>query len=54
VRLLDSKGYDGRNVVAAAGAVRKLKRPRLILRPQRCAKKMAAELRAMDFRRLRA
>jgi len=52
VRLLDSKGYDGRNVVAAAGCVRKLKRPKLVLRPQRCAKKMAAELRAMDFRRL--
>jgi spermidine synthase len=54
VRLLDSKGYDGRNIVAAAGCVRKLKRPKLVLRPQRCAKKMAAELRAMDFRPLRA
>ena len=54
VRLLDGKRCECRNVVAAAGAVRKLKRPRLILRPQRCAKKMAAELRAMDFRPLRA
>jgi spermidine synthase len=54
VRLLDSKGYHGRNLVAVAGAVRKLKRPRLILPPQRGAKKMAAELRAMDFRPLRA
>jgi spermidine synthase len=54
VRLLDGKSGESRNAVAAAGAVRKLKRPRLILRPQRCAKKMAAELRAMDFRPLRA
>ena len=54
VRLLDSEGCEGRNVVAAAGAVRKLKRPRLVLRPQRCAKSLAAELKAMDFRELRA
>jgi len=54
VRLLDSEGCEGRNVVAAAGAVGKLKRPRLALRPQRCAKSLAAELKAMDFRALRA
>ena len=54
VRLLDSEGCVGRNVIAAAGAVRKLKRPRLILQPTRCAKSLAAELRGMDFRPLRA
>ncbi|HEY0282068.1 MAG TPA: fused MFS/spermidine synthase [Rhizomicrobium sp.] len=54
VRLLDGKCGESRNAVAVAGCVRKLKRPRLVLRPQRCAKKMAAELRAMDFRPLRA
>ncbi len=54
VRLLDAEGCEGRNVVTAAGAVKKLKRPRLILRPKRCAKTLAAELKAMDFRPLRA
>jgi SAM-dependent methyltransferase len=54
VRLLDTEGCEGRNVVAAAGAVRKLKRPRLILRPQHGARTIAAELKAMDFRALRA
>lgn len=54
VRLLDAVGYEGRNVVAAAGAVRKLKRPRLIMRPQRCARSLANELRGLDFRPVRA
>ena len=54
VRLLDTEGCEGRNVIAAAGAVRKLKRPRLMLRPERCAKTIVAELKAMDFRPLRA
>jgi spermidine synthase len=54
VRLLDSEGCEGRNVVMAAGAVKTLKRPRLMLRPKRCAKALAAELKAMDFRPLRA
>ncbi len=54
VRLLDSIGWDNRNVVALAGAVRRLKRPRLLMPPQRRAKSIAAELRTMDFRALRA
>ena len=54
VRLLDTEGWEERNVVMAAGAVKKLKRPRLILRPKRCAKALSAELKAMDFRPLRA
>jgi spermidine synthase len=54
VRLLDAMGYEGRNAVAAGGAVRKLKRPRLIMRPQRCAKSLANELRGLDFRPVRS
>jgi len=57
VRLLDVEGRNGseaRNAVALAGAVRKLKRPRLLMRPQRGAKTLARELRALDFRAVRA
>jgi spermidine synthase len=54
VRLLDDDGWDYRNVVAVAGAIRKLKPPRLVMRPQRCAKTIAAHLKEMDFRPLRA
>jgi protein-L-isoaspartate O-methyltransferase len=54
VRLLDADGWDNRNVVALAGAIRELKPPRLVMRPQRCAKKIAADLKGMDFRPLRA
>ena len=57
VRLLDAqgrKGPEGRNAVALAGAVRKLKRPRLLMRPHRGAKTLARELREMDFRPIRA
>jgi spermidine synthase len=56
VRLLDAMGrneIEGRNGVALAGAVRKLKRPRLLLRPQRGAKTLARELRELDFRPVR-
>jgi spermidine synthase len=54
VRLLDAEEGKGRNVVAAAGAVRKLKRPTLMMRPQRCAKSLAKDLRRLDFRPIRA
>ncbi|HEX3673320.1 MAG TPA: fused MFS/spermidine synthase [Rhizomicrobium sp.] len=54
VRLLDSDGYENRNCVALAGAVKALRKPRLLMPPQRCAKKLAADLKAMDFRKLRA
>ncbi len=53
VRLLDAEGYEGRNVVAVAGAVRALKRPRLMMRPQRGAKSLANELRRLEFRPIR-
>jgi spermidine synthase len=53
-RLLDSDGYENRNAVALAGAVGALKKPRLLMPPLRRAKKLAADLKAMDFRALRA
>jgi hypothetical protein len=54
VRLLDAVGWDDRNAVAIAGAVANLKRPHLLLRPRRGARTVAAGLRALDFRKLRA
>ncbi len=54
VRLLDAKGWEGRNVVAVAGAVAKLGRPRLLMRPDHCAKSLAGELRGLEFRPVRA
>jgi spermidine synthase len=54
VRLLDADGWDDRNAVALAGAVDRLPRPRLLLRPQRCARKIAAGQKALQFRSLRA
>lgn len=54
VRLLDADGWDDRNAVALAGAVAKMKRPRLLVAPQRCARKIAAGLKVLDFRPLRA
>ncbi|MEI9888507.1 MAG: fused MFS/spermidine synthase [Rhizomicrobium sp.] len=53
VRLLDCDGWDDRNAVVLAGAVATLPRPRLLLKPQRCARKIAAGLRTLDFRPLR-
>lgn len=54
VRLLDADGWEDRNAVGVAGAVDKLRRPRLLLRPERCASKVAAGLRAFEFRALRS
>ena len=54
VRLLDSLGWDDRNVIALAGAVKGLTRPRLLMLPQRRVKSITAELRTMDFRPVRA
>lgn len=56
VRLLDAlgrNGIEGRNAVALAGAVRRLKRPRLLMRPARGSKTLARELRELDFRPVR-
>jgi spermidine synthase len=52
-RLLDAEGWDNRNAVAVAGAVAKLKRPRLLMRPTRGAAKIARGLEQFSFRRLR-
>ncbi len=52
-RLLDSDGWEDRNAVALAGAVAALKKPRLLMPPLRRAKKLAADLKAMAFRKLR-
>ncbi|HEX3809728.1 MAG TPA: fused MFS/spermidine synthase [Rhizomicrobium sp.] len=53
-RLLDVDGWDDRNAVAVAGNVTKLKRPKLLMRPARGAKKLASLLKDLDFRALRA
>ena len=53
VRLLDTDGWDDRNAIACAGAVRGLTRPRLLMPPRSGAKALAAELRLLDFRALR-
>jgi len=54
VRLLDADGWENRNTVAIAGAVRKLKRPRLLMPPARGAGKIVTGLKALEFRALRA
>lgn len=52
-RLLDADGWEDRNAVAVAGAVRKLKRPALLMRPAREAAKIARGMKEFSFRRLR-
>jgi spermidine synthase len=54
LRLLDAEGWDDRNAIALAGAVRALKRPRLLMPPRRNARKLAAGLKTLKFRRLPA
>jgi SAM-dependent methyltransferase len=54
VRLLDCDGWVDRNAVIAAGAVRGLRKPKLILRPARGAKKLEREMESLTFRRLRS
>ena len=56
VRLLDAlgrNGIEGRNAVALAGSVHKMKRPRILMRPARGVKTLARELRELDFRPVR-
>jgi spermidine synthase len=53
VRLLDADGFENRNAIAVAGATRRLKPPRLMIRPKLAARQIAASLRALDFRPLR-
>jgi SAM-dependent methyltransferase len=54
VRLLDCDGWVDRNAVIAAGAVRGLRRPKLLMRPARGAKKLERDLESLKFRRLRS
>jgi cyclopropane fatty-acyl-phospholipid synthase-like methyltransferase len=52
-RLLDSDGWVDRNAVIAAGAVTKLKKPRLLMPPRHGARKLARELAILDWRPIR-
>lgn len=54
VKLLDTDGWEDRNAVICAGAVKPLKKPRLLMKPASGAKGLAAELKVLDFRALRA
>ncbi|HWA31351.1 MAG TPA: fused MFS/spermidine synthase [Rhizomicrobium sp.] len=54
VRLLDCDGWVDRNAVIAAGAVRGLRRPKLIVPPARGVKKLERHLDSLRFRRLRS
>jgi spermidine synthase len=53
VRLLDADGWENRNAIALAGAVRGLKAPRLMLAPRIGARALAVALKALHFRPLR-
>ena len=50
VRLLDAAGWRNRNAIIAAGSVRNLKRPRLLMAPKYSARRIAAGLKTLDFR----
>ena len=51
-RLLDEPG-PMRNAIVLAGAVKHIRRPRLLMTPERQAKRISRALKAMHFRRLR-
>jgi hypothetical protein len=51
-RLLDHEEWEDRNAIALAGAVRDLKRPRVMMMPGRRAKYIANSLSTMRFRDL--
>ena len=53
VRLLDTDGWVDRNAVIAAGAVTKLKKPRVLVPPQPGRAKLARELAILDWRAIR-
>jgi spermidine synthase len=53
VRLLDADGFENRNAVAVGGAVKNLKRPRLLMRPVTGARALAKSLSQLSFRPLR-
>ena len=51
-RLLDHEEWEDRNAIALAGAVGKLKRPKLLVKPGRRARAIANSLSTMRFRDL--
>jgi SAM-dependent methyltransferase len=53
VRLLDTDGWVERNAVIAAGAVTKLKKPRVLMPPKPGGAKLARELAILDWRPVR-
>jgi len=50
VRLLDARGYANRNAIVMAGAVLRLEKPTLHVRPQVSADEIDEELKTMQFR----
>ena len=53
VRLLDTDGWTDRNAVIAAGAVARLKKPKLLMPPRPGGQKLARELEILDWRPIR-
>jgi hypothetical protein len=53
VRLLDTDGWVDRNAVIAAGAVAKLRKPRLLMPPSSGRRKLAWQLDILDWRKIR-
>ena len=53
VRLLDTDGWIDRNAVIAAGAVTKLKKPKVLMRPRPGGAKLERQLDILDWRAIR-
>ena len=53
VRLLDTDGWVDRNAVIAAGAVTKLKKPRVLMPPRPGGPKLVKQLAILDWRPIR-
>jgi SAM-dependent methyltransferase len=53
IRLLDTDGWVDRNAVIAAGAVAKLKKPRVLMPPRPGGAKLRRELAILDWRKIR-
>lgn len=53
VRLLDTDGWTDRNAVIAAGAVTKLKKPKVLMHPKPGGAKLERELDILDWRAVR-
>jgi spermidine synthase len=53
VRLLDTDGWTDRNAVIAAGAVTKLKKPKVLMPPNPGGRKLAWQLDILDWRKIR-